>query len=188
MKRLITAATLALIAASASAEPESFTVDGKHSYPVFRVSHLGLTMQVGRFNHTTGKIVIDRAAQTGTIDITVDTASIDMGLDKWDEVMRSEDYFNVAAFPTMTFRSDKVRFDGERVTGAEGELTLLGVTRPFSVKFEGFQCKVNPYNKKHLCGGMATGTLRRSEFGMKKALTTVADEVHLDMAVEAVKD
>jgi len=176
------------IAPPASAAPESFTIDARHTFPVFEVSHLGFSLQRGRFNQTTGKITIDREAGTGTIEVSIQAASIDMGIEKWDEAMRSEDYFNAAQHPTINFRASKVAFDGGKVSGADGELTLLGVTKPVRVAFEGFSCGNHPINKRALCGGNATLQIKRSEFGMMKGLPGIADDVRIVIPVEAFKD
>lgn len=191
MHKPIVAALTALVlcsGASAFAAPETYVLDSRHSFPVFQVNHLGLSLQWGRFKKASGRITIDREARTGSVDLSIDTATIDMGLDKWDEVMRGEDYFNVEQFPTLTFRSGRVLFDGDKVSGAEGELTLLGVTRPVTVSLTGFNCITHPINKKNVCGGMATALIRRSEFGMTKGIPGTADEVRLNMAVEAFRE
>lgn len=185
-KRL--AVCLVVVATSAAAAPEGFTLDSRHTFPTFQVNHLGMSMQFGRFNKTTGKIVIDREARSGTADIAIDPASIDMGIDKWDEAMRGEDWFNVVQFPTVTFKSPRLLFDGDKVVGAEGEFTLLGVTRPLTLKLMGFNCIAHPLNKKTVCGGTATATIKRSEFGMTKGLPGIGDEVTLSIPVEAFKD
>lgn len=176
------------IAPPASAAPESFTIDARHTFPVFEVNHLGFSLQRGRFNQTTGKIAIDREAGTGSIEVTIQAASVDMGIEKWNEAMRGEDYFNAAQHPTITFRASKVAFEGGKVSGAEGELTLLGVTKPVRVAFEGFACGNHPINKRALCGGNATVQVKRSEFGMLKGLPGIADDVRIMIPVEAFKD
>lgn len=178
----------ALCAVPAFAAPESFTLDSRHTFPTFQVNHLGVSMQFGRFNKTTGKVVVDREARSGTIEIAIDPASIDMGIDKWDEAMRGEDWFNVEKFPAMGFKSQKLAFDGDKVVGAEGEFTLLGVTRPLAVKLAGFNCIAHPLNKKTVCGGTATATIKRSEFGLTKGLPGIGDDVIFTMPVEAFKD
>lgn len=184
-----TLTALAVLAgAPAFAAPETYVLDSRHSFPVFQVNHLGLSLQWGRFKKATGRITIDREARTGTIELSIDAATIDMGLDKWDEVMRGEDYFNVTQFPTLAFRSGRVLFDGDKVSGAEGEFTMLGITRPVTVALSGFNCITHPINKKNVCGGMATATIRRSEYGMTKGIPGTADEVRLNMAVEAFKE
>jgi len=186
--RKFLAASLVAVATSASAAPEGFTLDSRHTFPTFQVNHLGISMQFGRFNKTTGKIVVDREARTGTADIAIDPASIDMGIDKWDEAMRGEDWFNVAQFPTVTFKSPRLLFEGDKVVGAEGEFTLLGVTRPLTLKLSGFNCIAHPLNKKTVCGGTATATIKRSEFGLTRQLPGIGDEVSLTIPVEAFKD
>lgn len=178
----------ATLATAVQAAPESFTLDSRHSFPSFHINHLGLSLQMGRFNKATGKITIDREARQGSVDLAIDAASIDMGIDKWDEQMRGEDYFNVEKFPTMTFKSTTVLFDGDKVAGAEGEFTLLGVTKPVKVTLTGFNCITHPINKKFVCGGMASATFKRSEFGLTKGLPGTGDEVRLTMAVEAFRD
>jgi polyisoprenoid-binding protein YceI len=188
MKRLSVAVCSALLATSAIAAPESYTVDSRHTFPVFEVNHLGFSTQRGRFNKVTGKITLDRAARSGSIDVVIDAASIDMGLEKWDEHMRSEDFFNVAKFPTMTFKSTKVTFDGDKLVGAEGDFTLLGVTKPVRLTVAGFRCGENPVAKKQACGADASTTLKRSEFGMTKYLPGVGDDIKLLIPVEAFKD
>lgn len=184
----ISAALGLAIALPAAAAPESFTIDARHTFPVFEVNHLGFSLQRGRFNQTTGKIAIDREAGTGSIDITIQAASIDMGIDKWDEAMRGEDYFNAEQHPTITFRSSKITFENGKVSGADGELTLLGVTKPVRVAFEGFSCGNHPINKRALCGGNATVQIKRSEFGMLKGLPGIADDIRIMIPVEAFKD
>jgi polyisoprenoid-binding protein YceI len=185
----ISALALAVVAASpALAAPESFTIDSRHTFPVFEVNHLGFSLQRGRFNQTAGKIVIDREAKTGSVDVTIQVASIDMGIEKWDEAMRGEDYFNVAQFPTIVFKSTKVSFDGAKVVAAEGDLTMMGVTKPVKVAFDGFACGTHPINKRALCGGNATIQVKRSEFGLVKGLPGIADDVKIAIPVEAFKD
>lgn len=191
MKKIAATCVLAVAvvaAASAAAAPEGFTLDSRHTFPTFQVNHLGVSLQFGRFNKTTGRIVVDREARSGTADITIDAASIDMGIEKWDEAMRGEDWFNVAQFPTLAFKAPRLLFDGDKVVGAEGDFTLLGVTRPLSVKLNGFNCIAHPLNKKTVCGGTATATIKRSEFGLTKGLPGIGDEVTLTIPVEAFKD
>lgn len=188
MKRLTVAVCSAALAASALAAPESYTVDPRHTFPVFEVNHLGFSTQRGRFNKASGKITLDRAAKTGSIDVAIDTASIDMGIEKWDEHMRSEDFFNVAKFPTMTFKSTKVSFDGDKLVGAEGDFTLLGVTKPVKLTVAGFRCGENPIAKKQACGADVTTSIKRSEFGMTKYLPGVGDDIRILIPVEAFKD
>jgi polyisoprenoid-binding protein YceI len=167
---------------------DSFTIDSRHTFPVFEVNHLGFSTQRGRFNNVTGKIMLVPEQKSGSIEVTIDSASIDMGLEAWDKHMRGEDFFNVEKFPNMTFKSTKLMYEGDKLVGAEGDFTLLGVTRPVRLDVKGFTCGTHPINKKALCGADISTTLKRSEFGMTKYLPGIGDTVVINIPVEAFKD
>jgi len=177
----------ALLAAPACAA-DSYTIDSRHTWPVFEVNHLGFSTQRGRFNSSSGKITLDTAAKKGSVELVIETASLDMGFDKWDEHMKSDEFFNVAQFPTMRFVSDNLVFDGGKLVAAEGSFTLLGVTKPLTLTVSNFRCAQNPMNKKPTCGADITTTLKRSEFGMTKFVPAVSDEVKILVPLEAVKE
>jgi polyisoprenoid-binding protein YceI len=168
---------------------DNYSIDPRHTYPVFEVNHLGFSTQRGRFNKTSGKVVLDPLTASGSIDIAIESASIDMGLDGWNKQMRGEDFFNSDAFPTITFKSSKLTFDSQNEpVSAEGEVTMLGVTRPMTLKLTSFKCGVNPANRKFLCGADVLTTIKRSEFGIKKYLPYISDDIKVMIAVEAFKD
>ncbi|MEY3974209.1 MAG: hypothetical protein RIS59_570 [Pseudomonadota bacterium] len=187
MKPLVAAIITLAISAPLQAS-ESFTVDSRHTFPVFEINHLGFSTQRGRFNKTEGKITLDRSAKSGSVEVRIDSASIDMGLDDWDKHMRGEDFFNAAQFPTMTFSASRMSFEGDKPVAAEGTLTLLGVSRPVALTISGFTCGTHPINKKALCAADISTTIKRSEWGMKKYLPAIADEVTIKIPVEAFKD
>lgn len=174
---------------------DSYTIDPTHTYVHFEVDHLGMSRMRGRFDKVAGKFTLDQAAKTGSVEITIQTASITTGdNDKGnrprsrDEHLRSPDFFNVAEFPTMTFKSTKVTFKGDAPATIEGNFTLLGVTKPVTLTIEYWKCGENPMSKKAMCGGNATGTLKRSDFGMKYAVPAVGDEQKLWIEMEGYKD
>jgi polyisoprenoid-binding protein YceI len=177
-------AAFALPAAAA----DSYTVDPAHTYPNFEINHLGFSTMHGRFGATNGKIVLDTAAKSGSIDITIDATSIDTGHGKRDTHLKSEEFFNVAKFPTLAFKATKLTFYGDKLTGADGELTLLGVTKPVSLALTAFNCGPHPMNKKPMCGANATATIKRSDFGLSTYVPAVGDEVRITIEVEALKD
>jgi polyisoprenoid-binding protein YceI len=182
------ASALALVAGFAQAD-ETYTIDPVHSQPMFEVQHIGFSVQRGAFSKGTGKITLDRAAKKGTIDVTIDTTSVRTIDPRLDTHVKSEDFFNVAKYPTMTFKSSNLVFDGDRVVGAEGELTMIGVTKPVSLKVANFVCGEHPSNKKAMCGAEASATIKRSEWGMKYgAPRFVSDEVRLILPIEAYRD
>lgn len=183
---LFVAASLGFTAMTVAAD--TWSIDPNHTWPRFELNHLGFSTQFGRFDKTDGKIVLDTAAKTGSIDIKVDTASINMGLEKWNTHLKSADFFNVEKFPAMYFKSSKLKFDGDKVIGADGELTLLGVTRPVSLTVNAFRCGNHPMNKRAMCGADVTTSIKRSDFGMSYGLPGIGDEVKITIPLEAYKD
>jgi polyisoprenoid-binding protein YceI len=190
MQRIVLPAAFAamLTALPAAAEPESFTIDPNHTFPAYEVGHLGYSFQRGRFNKTAGKITLDAAAKKGSADITIDTASVSTGVGKLEEHLRSEDFFNSAKYPQMTFKSSRFDFEGDKVKAAAGDLTIAGVTQPVAFKVDHFFCGPHPMTKKKICGADLNTTIKRSDFGMKYGIPALADDVLLRINVEAIKD
>ena len=193
LKRLSLVALLAVPAASFAAA-DNYAVDPLHSSVNFTVEHLGLTNIYGRFNKFTGTFSMDKAAKSGSLEASVDTASVDTNEnDKGsrarsrDEHLRSADFFNAAEFPKMTFKSTKVAFSGDNPSAVEGNLTLLGVTHPLTLNIERFKCNPASGNAKERCGGVAVGKLKRSDYGMKRGIPSIGDEIALVLAFEADK-
>jgi len=177
---------------AAAAQVESYNIDPIHTIPYWETDHLGYATMRGHFNKISGNFTIDRAAKTGALEIIIQTASLNTGdTDREarsrtrDEHLRSPDFFNVAEFPTMTYRATSVKFADDSPDVIEGNLTLLGVTRPVSLKIERWRCGPDPRTagKRYQCGGNATGLFKRSDFGMKFGLpTAIGDEVKLWMS------
>jgi polyisoprenoid-binding protein YceI len=128
------------------------------------------------------------STRSGNIDVIIDTASINTGLDKRDDHLRGEDFFNVAQFPTMRSSAGKLASNGDKLTSAQGELTMPGVTRPVMLNFDSFVCGAHPMNKRMMCGTNATAAIRRSEWGLKTYIPTLGDEVKIAIQVKAFKD
>jgi polyisoprenoid-binding protein YceI len=187
MNKFILFFSAALFALPAAAA-DSYTIDPTHTWPMFEVSHLGFSTQRGRFGKTSGKVVLDRTAKSGHIEISIDTTSIDMGFEAWNEKLRGPDFFSVVYFPTMTFVADKLSFDGDIPVAATGELTLLGETRPVTLTISDFKCGTHPYLRRTMCGAEISATILRSDFGMKRFLSTIGDEVKIISPIEAFKD
>lgn len=187
MKRqLCLAATAALLATPALAD--NYTVDPLYTIPTFEVSHLGFTTQSGRFNKVAGKIALDIAAKKGSVELTIYTASVDMGTPAWSAHLMSEGLFNVDKYPTMTYKSTSLVFSGDKVVAAEGNITILGVTKPLRIAVNGFRCKVIAEHKKTVCGADIAANLKRSEFGLVKYIPDVSDEISIRVPIEAYKD
>jgi len=167
---------------------DSYTIDSRHTFPSFEIDHLGFSTQRGRFNQSSGKVVLDADHGRGSIDVVVDMASISTGLTELEEHLRGKDFFDVARYPTMNFKSDKLHFAGKKLIGADGMLTLHGVTKPVSLKVDHFYCGINPIKLKYTCGANAMTRIKRSDFGIDKYVPMVADEVKVVIQVEATRD
>lgn len=150
---------------------------------------------VGRFERMTGKVSIDRAAKTGSLEVKIATASISTGDAKRtdgarsrDEHLRAADFFNAAEFPEMVYKSTKFNFAADKLESVDGNLTLLGVTKPVKLVVTSFNCGANPMSKKDMCGADVSGSLKRTDFGMKYGVPAIGDEVKLTINVEAYKE
>jgi polyisoprenoid-binding protein YceI len=187
MQRFLAAGLVALTASSAFAA-DTYTIDSRHTFPSFEISHLGFSTQRGRFNDTKGKLTLDTAAKSGSVEISISTGSIDTGLDKLEEHLRGPDFFDAQMHPTITFKSSKFTFDGANLTKVDGELTMKGVTHPISMAATNFRCAIHPMLKKQVCGADLSGTVKRSTYGINYAIPAVGDDVKLFIQVEAIND
>lgn len=178
----------AALAAPALAAPETFVVDGTHTFPRFAYSHFGFSTQLSRFDKTSGKIVFDRVAKTGAVDIVIDAKSVDTGYPTFNEHIQGEDFLDTAKYPTATFKSTAVRFEGDKPVAIDGNLTLKGVTRPVTLTVTSFQAMPHPMLKKDAIGANAMTTVKRSDFNAGKYAPYVGDEVTITIAVEAIKE
>lgn len=185
--RIGSAAGVLLSSLAATAAAERYEIDGRHTRPVFAVKHLGFSTQHGRFNDVRGTIDYDAETGMASIDVTIEAASIDMGADDWDEHMRGPDFFDVAAYPTLIFRADNVVLGESDASRVAGRLALLGVVRPVELEVSAIHCGLEVSTKRHKCGADITATIRRSEWGLKKYVPFVADEVRLTIPVEAYR-
>ena len=181
-------AMLTFLFCGAAVAADSYSIDPAHTFPRFEINHFGFSTHRGQFNKTAGKLVLDRAAKTGSLDITVQTASIGTGDPRLEEELRGDKFLNVEKFPTMVFRAKSVKFNGDVPASAEGELTLLGVTRPLTLTITQVKCGIHPYVKKEDCGAEVSGSLKRSDYGMNAFIPMVGDDVNLHIQVEAWKD
>jgi polyisoprenoid-binding protein YceI len=167
MKNALPVAMLALMTGAAIAAPVKYNVDPNHTYPSFEADHFGgLSVWRGKFDKSSGTIVVDKDKGSGTVEITIDAASIDFGHPKLNDHAKSAELFDVAKFPTATYKGTLAKFKDGVPTEVEGELTLHGVTKPVKLTINQFKCMVNPMIKKEVCGADASTTFNRSDFGV----------------------
>lgn len=187
---LTTAAVTALFLPSqAYAQIENYSFDKAHTQIIFSVSHLGFSHSHGKFLNYDGGFVFDRGEPTkSSVNVTIQTAGIDMDDEKWDEHLKSADFFDVEKFPTMTFKSTGFEVTGEKTGKMTGDLTLLGITKPVTLDVVHNKSDVHAFSGKYVSGFTATGSLKRSDFGMNYGLPMVGDEVSLQIEVEGLRD
>ena len=188
MKRIAILALTAGLSLPAFAAPETYVVEGTHTYPSFSYTHFGYSTQQSRFDKTTGKITIDRAAKTGSLDVSIDTKSVSTGFDVFNGHLKGDGYFDVEKFPTITFKSNTFKFDGDKPASITGDLTIKGITKPVTLAVTSFYCAPHPIAKKDACGANANTKIKRSEFNVGKNAPAVSDDVTLNIVVEAIRE
>lgn len=187
MNKLVALALAASMSSVAYAAPETYVIEQNHTKPRFEYNHMGYSIQLSRFDTVEGKITLDRAAKTGMVDVTIDAKSVNTGSSQFNEHIQGPDFLDTAKYPTITFKSDKVKFDGDKVTAVSGDLTIKGITKPVTLNVISFMCMPHPMLKKEACGATATAQVKRSDFNMGKFAPLVGDEVTLTIPVESIK-
>lgn len=188
MKKLLAVAVL-FGSAGVMAAPVTYNLDPTHTYPSFEADHFGgLSVWRGKFNKSSGKVVLDRAAKTGSVEVTVETASLNFGMEKMDKHARSEEIFDVEKYPTAVYKGTFSAFNGDVPTEVKGELTLHGVTKPLTLTINSFKCIINPMLKREVCGVDASAALNRKDFGISYGEGYgFKQEVKLQIQAEGVK-
>jgi len=181
---------LGLLLCGSVAAQETYVIDGTHTVPMFEVRHQGMSLQRGYFTNTMGKVTLDRAAKSGTIDVEIGTGSVIAAIASRvvNDVLKGVGYFDADQFPTMHYVARRIEFDGDVPVRADGELTLLGVTRPVPLAISDFHCGEQYLTRRPMCAAQATATILRSDFGMTGGLpNAVGDEVRIVIPVEALR-
>jgi len=190
MRTTLIAAALAATAlvSTAHADIATYSIDPTHTFVTFEVAHFGTSTNRGRFDKKEGSIVLDKAAKTGKVELTLETASINTGTAAFDKHLQSDSFFNSASFPDAKFVANTFNFSGDKVSEVAGQLTMLGKTNPVVLKASNFSCYTNPMLKREVCGGDFETTIQRSQWGMGWGVNMgIPDSVKLAVQVEAVK-
>jgi polyisoprenoid-binding protein YceI len=181
---------LALLPLTSLAKPVTYTLDPNHTFPSFAAPHIaGISTWRGKIDRTAGTVVLDREGRTGSVDITMQADSVDFGLPLLNEHAREKPgLFDAGRYPTLTYKADRIRFEGDTPVEIDGQLTMHGVTRPVPLKIDHFKCIADPTLKnKQRCGADASGQLNRAEFGMDYAVDmTGSPMVQLQIQVEGL--
>ena len=186
-------ATLALLLATsalaATAAPTAYTLDPTHTFPSFEADHMGLSLWRGKFNKSSGKLLFDKTAGTGTVEVVTELASIDFGMEQLNTWARGKDFFDVKKHPRAVFKATLEAPVNGVPTQAVGTLTLHGVTKPLTLKIHSLKCVPHPMLKRDYCGADASGSFNRDDFGLGAGKDYgFRMEVDLRIQVEAIAD
>ncbi|MBW8830962.1 MAG: polyisoprenoid-binding protein [Burkholderiales bacterium] len=188
MKKALLALAVLSLAGIAQAETATYAIDPTHTFVTFEAKHFNTSTLRGRFDKKEGTVAFDRAAKVGKAEITLDTSSISTGVPALDTHLKGKDFFDAAQAPSVKFVSDKFNFEGDKVSGVAGQLTMLGKTVPVTLKATNFNCYNNPLLKREVCGGDFETTIARTQWGMDYGLQYgLPDNIRLLIQVEAVK-
>lgn len=186
MKKTLFAAALAAAFAAPAFAADAFKFDAGHTYIGFEIDHLGFSQTFGEFTQYDGTLNLDRAnLANSSVEVTIDTASIDTDQADFDEHLRSADFFNVAAHPTMTFKSTKVEDAGNGVLKVTGDFTMLGQTRPVVLDVKLNKIAPHPFRPTiEVAGFSATTTIDRRQWGFDKYAPAVGTAVKIRIETE----
>ncbi|MCA9244525.1 MAG: YceI family protein [Phycisphaerales bacterium] len=170
----------------AMAQAERYQVDPMHSSVVFRVKHMNVANFYGRFNEISGTVEIDEDG-SGRIEVTINTDSLDTNSRDRDKHMKGEEFFDVAKYPEIKFRSNDIQKSGADTFVAKGEMTMHGQTRPLTATLKRTGAGADPW------GGFRAGyetkfTVKRTEFGMDGSLKALGDEVDVIVSLECMRE
>jgi polyisoprenoid-binding protein YceI len=190
MEKLMKKVFLAVVAGSycLAANAANYTIDPNHTQATFSFQHLGLSTFNGKIPAKSGSVALDRAQNTGSIEVVFDLKGIATGVPDFDKHLRSADFFDVEKHPTAVFKSNKLMFNGETPASVAGNLTIKGITKPVTLKVTSFKCvDEHPMEKTPACGANASASIKRSDFGFTYALPAVLDEIKLEVEIEALQ-
>lgn len=167
------AVTLSTVLGSSNlvAEPITYDVDPSHTFPSIEVDHRGgLSVWRGKFNRSSGTVVMDKEAETGSVEIEIDVTSLDFGFDDMNEHALSDDegMLNASRFSTATYSGALADWENGAPTRVDGELTLHGVSLPVDLQINQFKCMPAP-DGGEMCGADAEGSFQRDDFGVNFA-------------------
>ncbi len=172
------------LSTTALAAPVTYSPDPLHTFVRFSYVHKGYSIQEARFDKTSGMVTYDATARSGSVDFVIDMKSVNTGTDLFNKAIQGAELFNTADFPTASFKSTSIKFNGDVPVSIEGDLTIKGITKPVTLTVTSFKHGTE-FMKKDSIGANATGTIKRSDFKMDQYVPMVGDDVTLSIAIEA---
>lgn len=173
-------------ALAADADKGTYKIDPVHSSVLFTVTHLGVARFTGRFDAISGELTADGTGAGNSVTVEVDATSVNSGFADRDKHLKSPDFFSVAQFPTITFKSTEVKLDDSGKGTLAGDLTLRGVTKPVTFALQHIGAGADPWGG-YRSGYTATTTIKRSEWGVDFLLGGISDDVDLVVNIESIK-
>lgn len=183
-------ALIVLVAASSAARAaDRYSFDSAHTNLAFMINHLGFSKVIGRFDAVEGSIVLDeQVPENSTVNVVIQSASINTHHAKRDEHLRSADFFDAANHPTITFESQIVERIGAKTARVHGQLTLLGVSQMVTLFMSLNQVAESPLREGLTIAGFSGRTqIKRSDFGMIYGVPVLGDEIEVLLEIEAHK-
>lgn len=178
---------LMLCAATAAMAAETYAVDPVHTFIVFKIRHLNIGYVIGRFVDFSGTIIADKEnPEKSSVQMTVAAKSVDTHVDKRDDDLRSENFFDAIKFPEISFKSTKVKQVDEKTLEVTGNMTLHGVTKEITVTVNRLGEGKDPWGGYRMAFSTDFDILR-SDYGMTKEIPGAGDDVHISLVTEALK-
>ncbi len=187
MKRLLAAAALALATTVAFAAPLTYKIDANHTDVIASWSHFGFSNPIAHFGKVDGFITYDPAkVGESKVEVTIPLAGLNSHVEAFDEHLRSDDFFDAANHPNITFKSTSVKSAGKDKLAVTGDLTIKGITKSVTLDVTINKLGMQPMAKREAAGFEATTTIKRSDFGVGKYAPNVSDEVKISITTEAI--
>lgn len=185
MRLLATLTTAILLISTAARAAENYTIDKSHTNVLFFVSHLGFSETVGRFDDVSGTLSLDEAApENSKVDVTIKAASVNTQSPELNQHLQAKDWFNTAQHPEIRFTSTAVKRTGGNTADVTGNLTLLGVTKPVTLKVKLNKADYFAMAGAWVAGFNAEALIKRSDFGMTNYVPMVGDDIRLFISAE----
>ena len=175
---------LFLLSFNASAQ-EKYILDPGHSYVLWHISHFGFSHPSGKWMATGEILFDDKDVSQSQVKAVMDLATVQTGIAKLDEHLKTADFFDVAKYPKATFTSTKIVKTGEHTADITGDLNLHGVTKPVTLAVTLNKQGVSPITNKPTMGFTATTTLNRTEFGIDKYSPSLGNEIKIEIEAES---
>jgi polyisoprenoid-binding protein YceI len=189
MKKALIFAAALTACVGAFAQSATYKIDPTHTKAIWEAKHFGTSTNRGQWDKTDGEVVLDKAAKTGKVDITIDMSSINTGVAPFNNHLKGTDFFDVATHPTARFVSDSVKFEGDKVVSVTGNMTIRGKTNPAVLKAVNYNCFENPRLKREVCGGDFETIVKRSTYGINWGIAEnfTSDDIKVTIQAEAIK-